>query len=110
MLNLEKWKDKLTSDDSPIKRVEFIELTHQERDTFLEGIRERGLRLFNLYKEKKEEQIRVKCEKLANKLIKQIIMLERDLNKFSVLEGMIVDRINKISSLIHEGEVVRSST
>lgn len=85
--------------DNPIERKNITQLTTDQLEAFLDGIRERRLDPVRLYKEALAQKKEVSDMKAKEKLDKQLAMLEKEIASLDKAIEKVEKRVNNVRAL-----------
>lgn len=82
--------------DEPTKRASILDMSDEQLEAMLDGIRERRLRLQRLYEEQLQARISNAVDKLDERINKQLDMLTKEVERCNNTLEKAEDRVNKI--------------
>lgn len=85
--------------DSPINRTTIEQLTDDQLDEFIDGMRERRMRVYRHYEEAKKLEKEMREGRLRERLAKHLELLEKELNRITRALDKIDERVVKIRAL-----------
>lgn len=88
-----------TIKDTPYKRLTIVDLTDEQADAYIEGIRERRMRTFHVYEETQQRKKQARADKALSELDKQLAMLLKEIHKFDGYFEKLEARRNKVRAL-----------